>query len=520
MGMESGNGRYQLKKRVAYSRVAAVYLAHDLQTGQDVVIKQFSQLWRDEAFDAAFSQTMTTIASLQHEAIAPIHSFGELNGQLYLAMPYYSGGSLAAKLSSGPLPRAQVTRILTRLCGALDAALAQGVVHHHLSAENVLFDEDDNAYVADFGVMHGEVATFVTDPRYASPEQAMGQPVTARTNIYHVGLLLFQMLTGRVPFEAPTPSAILQLHRYAPIPAAGSANTAVPAAAEAVYRQALAKQPADRFATPAALLAAWQQVEPTVASKAGVAVPTIIRGGTEKTAVLPASTRPKSLMPLLVGLGAIAILAMGGLFWWTNRGGDDSANGGLVNTPPAATQVVFPTATLPSPTATPTAALTATATATPTPTLTATPTPSPTPTVMATATDTRTPLPTATATPSPTVTNTPLPLRQTITLGQPSGTVRNPVAFSWNGLQNATYRVVLIHEGQVFTHTSDWIQGLSWLFSFPAEEFGGWNWYVEDQQGSRSATGFFWFNEFSGGGAGNDGGGGPTAVPTDPPPPP
>ncbi|MCA9996647.1 MAG: serine/threonine protein kinase [Anaerolineales bacterium] len=508
--MESGNGRYQLKKRVARSRVATVYLAHDLQTGQDVVVKQFSQLWRDEAFDAAFSQTMTTIAALQHEAIAPIHSFGELNGQLYLAMPYYSGGSLAAKLVNGPLPLPQISRILARLCGALDVALAQGVVHHHLSAENILLDEHDNAYLADFGVAQGEVATFVPDPRYASPEQAAGQPISARTNIYHLGLLLFQMLTGRVPFEAPTPSAILQLHRYAPVPAAGT----VDAAAEAVCRQALAKPPEDRFATPAALLTAWQQAKPIAAPKASAVAPAMIQDVGRKTAVSP-SPRAKLRIPLRASIGLIAILIVGGLFWWHNRGRDDAANSGIATLQPA-TEVLVPTDTALPPTATPTL----TATATTTPTLTATPTPSLTATALATATRTRTPSPTATATLSPTVTNTPLPLLQTITLGQPSGTVRNPVTFSWNGSRNATYRVVLLHEGQVFAHTSDWIQGLSWTFAIPAEEFGGWNWYVEDQQGARSETGFFWFNEFSGGSGGDSGGNGPTAVPTDPPPPP
>lgn len=507
--MVEGNGRYQIKKTLAQSKVATVYRVHDREMGQTVVVKQFPQLWRDEAFDAVFQQTLSTLQAVQHEAIAPIHSFGKWNGQLYLSMPHYGGGSLASKLVHGPLTPTQITPILTRICGALEAAQQQEIIHWHLSPENVLFDTKGSAYVSDFGVVHDQAATFAPDPRYASPEEAANLPVDARTNIYHVGLLLFQMLTGRVPFEAPTPSAILQLHRYGPIPSARVINAAVPAKADAICRRALAKHPEERFATITDLLAAWQALIGAGSAAAVVASGQVVAA---ETAVTP--PRAVSFFPrLLAGLGVLLAVVIVGAFWWGSRDQNLFATE-LVATATAVNEgIIVPTSTPRPPTPLPptvTATITETAVASPTAT------PSPTATAVPSHTATATATPSLTATATPTATSTLLPIQQTITLGQPSGTVRNPVAFAWMGSAAATYRVVLVHEGQVFTHNSGWIQGLGWTFSFPAEEFGGWNWYVEDQQGSRSATGFFWFNEFAGG----DGGNGPTAVPTDQPPPP
>lgn len=514
--MEDGNGRYQLKKKLAQGKVAAVYLAYDQQTGQEVVVKQFSQLWRDAAFNAAFEQTMAAVAALQHEAIAPIHSYGELNGQLYIAMPHYSGGSLAAKLAQGPLPVEKITVLLERLCGALAQAHQAGVVHHHLAAENILFDAYETPYLADFGVVYGETATFVADPHAASPEQAVGQTPVPSTNVYQLGLLLFQMLTGRVPFEAPTPSAILQLHRYAPVPAAHLFNPAVTAPIEKVYQRALAKLPSERFATPMELLQAWQRLKLGAGAVKGV-------GGVAQTAVSP-SQRPQPLPWLLIGVGLLLVLIIGGIFLWVGSGTSESANNIAPSSPattetllPAATATPLPATSTPSPTATASPSPVATATLTASPRATATVATAATPTLAATATATVA----ATATASPT--STLPPALQTITLGPPSGTVQSPISFSWIGTATATYRVVLLHEGQLFAHDSGWLQGLSWTFSIPAEEFGGWSWYVEDQQGSRSATGFFWFDPFpnnNGGESGGNGGSSPTAVPTDVPPPP
>lgn len=506
--MVEGNGRYQIKKTLARSKVATLYLAEAKDTGETVVIKQFAQLWRDEAFAVAFSHTLTTLQAVAHEAIAPIYDFGERNGQLYLAMPYYPGGSLAAKLANGPLSLAEMTPMLARVCGALEAVQRQGVMHHHLTPENVLFDAEGNAYLSDFGVVHDQFATFAPDPRYASPEEAANLPVDARTNVYHLGLLLFQLLTGRVPFEAPTPSAILQLHRYSPAPSVRTLNASVPAEVEAICRQALAKRPEERFATVGDLLAAWQQANlSAAASRQGV--------GNETAVSPPPAPRPFSW--LWLGLGILLLLTIGGIWWWRSQ---EQTNAALEVVPTATAAAVFAPTNTPFPPTPlpPTATLTATPSATPT----SPPTPLPSKTARPTATATTTATATASraATPFPTASGTPFPLQQTITLGPPSGTVRNPVTFSWTGSATATYRVVLAHEGQVFAHNSGWIQGLSWTFSFPAEQFGGWSWYVEDQLGSRSANGFFWFNEFSGGDGGDGEGNSPTAVPTDLPPPP
>lgn len=271
-------GRYQIIRKIGQGGMAVVYLAHDPQIGRDIAIKIMNtQALENTELRARFSQEAQTIASLDHPCIVPIYDYGEVNGAPYLVMRHMAGGSLADWLRQGPLPLPTILEIMQRLAGALDEAHRRGIVHRDLKPGNILFDQRQVAFLSDFGIVKRLNASVnltqglgaIGTPAYMSPEQAMGgAELDGRSDIYSLGVVLFEMLTGQRPFPAANTPALLHAHVYDPVPALRQFQPDLPEACQPVMEMAMAKQREQRFATAGALVGALEPIAASAPSAA------------------------------------------------------------------------------------------------------------------------------------------------------------------------------------------------------------------------------------------------------------
>ncbi len=209
-------GRYKITGEIGFGGMGAVYQAEDPTTGDLVAVKLLSQEYlNDLGLRTAFEREAQIVTSLEHEAIVPVYEFGQDSGQPYLVMEYMSNGSLAEKLLLGVLSPEELAPMLDRLCRAIDYAHTRGIIHRDLKPSNILFDEDDQACLADFGIArrttaHQAATPFNGTPAYLSPEQALGEKeIDGRCDIYALGVILFETLTGQLPFDGQVPLAVI-----------------------------------------------------------------------------------------------------------------------------------------------------------------------------------------------------------------------------------------------------------------------------------------------------------------------
>ena len=260
-------GRYVVREEIGQGGMATVYRAFDPHFQRDVAIKVLPlHFLHDPRFRARFEREARIVAGLQHPAIVSVYDFGEDNGQPYLVMSLMSGGSLEDKLRQGPMPLVETERIIGRLAPALDAAHQRGVIHRDLKPANILFDQWNEPYLTDFGIVKltggsgSDSATLTTiggiigTPAYMSPEQVQGGQIDGRSDVYSLGVILFQMLSGRLPFDATTPIGLAFKHVSEPIPSIQSLGSVrLPAEFQVIVNHAMAKQPDDRYPTALAL---------------------------------------------------------------------------------------------------------------------------------------------------------------------------------------------------------------------------------------------------------------------------
>jgi len=320
-------GPYRIVEQLGSGGMATVYKGYQPSLDRYVAIKVMHPMFKgNPQFFERFKREARIVAKLEHPNIIPIHDFNEHKGEPYLVMRYVEGDTLKPRLEGQPMPPNDVLRIIRPVCSALNYAHNQGVLHRDIKPSNIMVTTDGTIFVTDFGLARmveaGESTLsqdmMVGTPQYISPEQAQGvKELDGRTDIYSLGVVLYEMLTGRVPFSADTPFATVHDHIYTPLPPPSSVNPNINPAVERMLLKALAKDPQDRYATAKDLLEAVEvsleaqtAQSPTVAqTPAPVAVST--PAPEEKTTL---SSRKSSATPWWVWAGgaglAILIIAV------------------------------------------------------------------------------------------------------------------------------------------------------------------------------------------------------------------
>lgn len=262
-------GRYELKEELGRGGMATVFLAYDPFFQREVALKIIPrEFLHDSTFKSRFLREAKTIAILEHPAIVPVYDFGEEDGQPFLVMRYLPGGSLTNRLENSHLSLSQSVQVMNRIAPGLDEAHQLGIIHRDLKPDNILFDQRDDPYLTDFGIAKlaeeqkslTQTGLIIGTPAYMSPEQANGEKIDGRSDIYALGIILFQMLTGQLPYEANTPIGLIMKHITQPIPQILAIQPDLPSGCEDVIAKALAKEPDDRFSTATELAGALRDV--------------------------------------------------------------------------------------------------------------------------------------------------------------------------------------------------------------------------------------------------------------------
>ena len=267
-------GRYIVERELGQGGTAVVYLGQDPHMKRQVVIKLLLRQYTAEPeFLARFQREAEVVAALEHPYIVPVYDAGEQDSQPYLVMRYMPGGSLRDRLEREPyLPVPEIISMLDRVAEALDEAHAHKVVHRDLKPANILFDQRGQAFLSDFGIAKmanpsagiTKTGIVVGTPEYMSPEQALGAiEVDLRSDIYSLGVILFQMLAGQLPFKAESSMGVALAHIYAPIPSVVAMRPDLVLAWDTVVQHVLDKKPEQRYQTAGELANAVRQVTAT-----------------------------------------------------------------------------------------------------------------------------------------------------------------------------------------------------------------------------------------------------------------
>ena len=301
-------GRYHILEQLGEGGMATVYKARDLNLERDVAVKVI----RAENFGSAilerilkrFEREAKSLARLTHPHIVPILDYGETNGAPYLVMPYLPGGTLKGRLK-GPIPYREAVQMLIPIAQALVHAHGQGIIHRDIKPSNILITRTGEPMLSDFGIakiLDTEETRDLTStgvgigtPEYMAPEQGMGQ-ADERADIYALGIVLYEMITGRIPFRADTPMAILLKKNQEPLPRPSQFVPGLPSSVENVLIKALARDPNNRYQAMRELLDALGRL-----------------GRDESVTVEMPREKKNYSMWILAGIGGLIALAVCGI---------------------------------------------------------------------------------------------------------------------------------------------------------------------------------------------------------------
>ena len=258
-------GRYRLIELLGQGGMARIYRGHDNQLDREVAVKLLRpEYGRDPDFGSRFRQEAQSAASLNHQNIVAVHDYGQDEAGPFIVMELVDGEDLATIVKrSGALPPRQAARIVGEAARALQVAHGRGIVHRDVKPGNLLISRDGRVKVTDFGIARAVAEAQMTLPgttlgsvHYFSPEQARGEQATAASDIYALGIVLYELLTGRRPWEADSAAAVAMARLAGPVPDPAAVRAGIPPDLAAIARRAMALEPADRWASATALAAA------------------------------------------------------------------------------------------------------------------------------------------------------------------------------------------------------------------------------------------------------------------------
>ncbi len=299
-------GPYKLEEQLGRGGMATVYRAFQTTVKRYVAVKVMSpDIARDPGFVERFAREAELIASLQHPHILPVIDYGEADGTHYLVMRYIEGGSLDDRMRRQPLTLPESARLLDQISAALDYAHKRGVIHRDFKPNNVLLDGEENTYLTDFGIArlmdsssHLTVTgTIMGTPAYMSPEQGTGRTVDARADLYSLGVVVYEMVTGRLPFSADTPASLIFQHAFQPPTPPQTFKPDIMPGVVAVIDRALAKNPDDRYQSGAELTRAFSsaiagRAPESLSENKNLLVSTFVEPGTPKGTPPPRAATP------------------------------------------------------------------------------------------------------------------------------------------------------------------------------------------------------------------------------------
>jgi serine/threonine-protein kinase len=313
-------GSYRLIERIGKGGMGEVYRAEHLRLGRESAVKLLpANLIGEADFLRRFEREALSAAELTHPNILAIYDYGEQDGTPYLVMPYIKGGTLKDRLQRGDITPTQFARYLTQIAEALDFAHAKGIVHRDVKPANVLIDEHEQAYLGDFGIAKAlegsesltRTGMGVGTPEYMAPEQAQGR-ADPRSDLYALGIMVYQLITGRVPYSGQSTVDVLMQHLQQPIPLEPlrGLNPAVARAFAPILQRALAKDPNHRYQTGRELMQAVNVALAQTGFDRWASAPTLIAStpppgypGTPPPGRTPPPSHPGTPQPPVMGVG-------------------------------------------------------------------------------------------------------------------------------------------------------------------------------------------------------------------------
>lgn len=331
-------GSYRIIAQLGQGGMATVYKAYHASLDRYVAIKVLHPAFKEDAtFLTRFQREARVLAKLEHPNIVPIYDFAQHEGQPYLVMKYIEGDTLKARLAQGQVTLEETTKVVDAVGAALAYAHKQGILHRDIKPSNIIITGDGDYYLSDFGLARIAAAgestlsqdTLLGTPNYISPEQAKGErDLDGRTDIYSFGVVLYELLCGRVPFSADTPFSVIHDHIYTPLPPPTSINPNLSEWVEKFLLKALAKDRNDRFAGATAMVTAFHgavaqkpgQSRPVAAApatvKAPAAAPTVKAqtGSRPETKSIRRPEPAKTNWAVIIGVVVLLIVfGLGGL---------------------------------------------------------------------------------------------------------------------------------------------------------------------------------------------------------------
>ena len=355
------DNRYRIEKPLGNGGMAEVYLAHDDVLGRDVALKVMNGRYaHDDEFVERFRREAQHAAALSHPNIVPIYDRGESEtGTYYIAMEYLSGGTLKDRiLKRGPLPARTAAAVASQIAEALQVAHRKGVIHRDIKPHNILITDSGDIKVTDFGIARAASSSTMTrtgsimgTAHYISPEQAMGESVGPPSDLYSLGIVLYEMLTGELPYDAETPIGIAMKHVNGQLKPPIEVDPSIPESINAITCRLLAKDPKDRYASAAELAKDLDRASEGLSPMSGATTKLMnqvtppMQSTRRNTRVTPTraasartsgSSRKRGILPWIIALAILALLiplGWAGYNLLQNQQGSPSANSSGGNAP-------------------------------------------------------------------------------------------------------------------------------------------------------------------------------------------